>query len=246
VAISYLLEISVQNVAAAKAAERGGAPRIELCANLDAGGLTPSQELMRQVRHEVRIPIFAMIRPRVGDFVYSPAEIGYMKRDIDLAKSARMDGIVLGSLTADHYVDVERTRALVKFAQPLPVTFHRAFDVIADQDTELNAVIATGAARILTSGGAATAPAALDKLARLVAAAQERITIVPGGGINASNITEVARRTGAREFHSGLGSVLAYGQKDYDAFASEVRKMADALANFYATKNKGRGEMPRP
>jgi copper homeostasis protein len=227
----YLLEISVQTVAAALAAERGGARRIELCANLDAGGLTPSQELMRQVRNEVRIPIFAMIRPRAGDFVYSPEEIDGMKRDIDSAQRARMDGIVLGLLTADHRVDIRHTQELVKLAQPLPVTFHRAFDVISDQDAALEDVIETRAARILTSGGAAAATAALDKLARLVAAAQGRIAILPGGGINASNISQVTRRTGAHEFHSGLGSVLAYGQEDCIRFENEVRALAAQLAN---------------
>jgi copper homeostasis protein len=229
--VSTLLEISAETSEAAAAAERGGARRVELCAELRVGGLTPGQELMRRVRQMVRVPIFAMVRPRAGDFVYSSGEFERMQADIETARRARMDGIVLGILTRERAVDVARTRELVNFARPLPVTFHRAFDDVADLDAGLEDVIETGAARILTSGGAAAAPAALDRLTRLVAAAKERIIILPGGGINASNVLQVARKTGAREIHSGLGSVLAYGQEDYKLFEDEVRKLAVQLAS---------------
>jgi copper homeostasis protein len=224
-----LLEISVESTHAAVAAVRGGAQRIELCAELRLGGLTPTEELMRGVRERVQVPIFAMIRPREGDFVYSESEFERMRSDIGLAKRAGMDGIVLGLLTCEQNVDVKRTRELVNLANPLPVTFHRAFDDIADLDAGLEDVIVTGARRILSSGGARTAPAALDRLSRLVARARERTIILPGGGINASNVLYVARRTGAREIHSGLGSVLAYGQNDYELFEKEVRQLADKL-----------------
>jgi copper homeostasis protein len=231
VANSLLLEISVETAEAAVAAERGGAQRIELCVQLRVGGLTPGEELMRVVRKSVRVPIFAMIRPRAGDFVYSPEELTRMLRDLAVAQRLGMDGIVLGVLTGDHQVDVERTRELVMAAQPLPVTFHRAFDCVADLDAALEDVVATGAARILTSGGAATAAAGIEKLAQLVASAKERIIILPGGGINASNVVHVARESGARELHSGLGSVLAYGQEVYSLFEGEVRAIAAQLAS---------------
>jgi copper homeostasis protein len=226
-----LLEISVETSEAAVAAERGGADRIELCAELLVGGLTPSEDLMRMVRAKVTLAIFAMIRPRAGDFIYSAQELAQIRGEIDTAKQLGMDGIVLGLLTRDRSVDVERTRQLVKTAQPLPVTFHRAFDDAANLDAALEDVIATGARRILTSGGSSTAPAGIDKLARLVVAAKDRILILPGGGINSSNAVDVARQTGARELHSGLGSVLAYGQEDYGLFESEVRKLAAQLAS---------------
>jgi copper homeostasis protein len=229
VASSILLEVSVETAQAAVAAERGGAQRIELCAQLDVGGLTPSEKLMRLTRESVRVPIFAMIRPRPGDFVYSPEELSQMLRDIPAAQRVGMDGIVLGVLTADRRIDVKRTRELLMAAHPLPVTFHRAFDDVADQWAGLDDVIATGAARILTSGGAATAPAGTGKLASLVTAAKQRVTIVPGGGINPSNAEQVVRQTGAREIHSGLGSVLAYGQQDYAMFENEVRALAAQL-----------------
>ena len=185
---------------------------------------------MRRVREVVRVPIFAMIRPRAGDFVYSPEEVSQMRRDIAAARRARMDGIVLGVLTAERHVDVDRTRELVKLAEPLPVTFHRAFDEVADLDAALEAVIETGSARILTSGGAPTAPQGLAALAKLVASAGNRITIIPGSGISASNILEVAQRTRARELHSGLGTRIPYGSRNGALFEDEVRKMALILA----------------
>jgi copper homeostasis protein len=224
-----ILEISVENLEAALAAQCGGAHRLELCAELAVGGLTPSDELMRRVRSEIQLPIFAMIRPRSGDFVYADGEIESMRRDIEVARKLGMDGVVLGLLREDRSVDVERTRELVQFARPLPVTFHRAFDECADLQRSLEDVIASGASRILTSGGAATAMEGLSTLKRLVAAAGERIIILPGSGIHAGNIAEVARGTGAREFHSGLGSILAYGRGDGNRFEAEVRKLIAAL-----------------
>jgi len=142
-----------------------------------------------------------------------------------------MDGIVLGIWTRERHVDINRTRELVIAAQPLPVTFHRAFDDVADVNAALDDVIETGAARILTSGGAASAAAGIENVARLVAAAGQRVLILPGGGINASNALHVARQSGARELHSGLGSVLAYGHEDYVQFENEVRALAAQLAS---------------
>src|SRR5438128_7225580 len=188
---SILLEISVESASAAAAAERGGANRIELCANLNIGGVTPSAELLRETRKAVRAPIFAMIRPRGGDFVFSAEEFFAMKRDLKIAKSCGMDGVVFGILHADGSVDLERTRELVEAAKPLPATFHRAFDETPDLLAALEAVIATGATRILTSGGKPNADAGAIVLADLVKAAAGRITILPGGGINAGNLEAV-------------------------------------------------------
>lgn len=186
---------------------------------------------MQKARELVHVPIFTMIRPRAGDFVYSASEYERMRADIEMAKRARMDGVVLGILTRGRGVDVERTRELVNLARPLAVTFHRAFDDVADLYIGLEEVIKTGAARVLTSGGAAGAPDGIETLARLVAAAKERNIVLPGGGINPSNVLQVARKTRAREIHSGLGSVLAYGQEDYKLFEDEVRKLAVQLAS---------------
>src|SRR5215472_1172494 len=122
-----LLEISVDGVEKAGAAERGGAGRIELCADLSVGGLTPSRELLRGVRERVHIPLYSMIRPRAGNFVYYESEFSAMERSIAVAAESGMDGVVLGALKKDRRVDILRTRRLVDLARPLPVTFHRAF-----------------------------------------------------------------------------------------------------------------------
>ena len=230
-----LLEISVGTLEAAMAAERGGADRIELCEDLSDGGVTPHAELLRGVRSQLRIPIFSMIRPRAGDFVYSVAEFSEMRRSITDAKESGMNGVVLGVLTKNHRVDVERTRELVEFARPLPVTYHRALDEAADLRQALEDVTATGAKRILTSGGAKSALAGAAVLAELIEAAGERIVIVPGAGISGANIRQIAQRTKAREFHSGLSTALPYGSHEYKRFEEEVRKLAAQLARFGST-----------
>jgi copper homeostasis protein len=199
-----LLEICVESFDRAVAAERGGADRIELCADLAAGGVTPSVERMQSVRREVRIPIHVLIRPRLGDFVYSKAEFERMKREIGVAKDLGMDGIVLGLLDEDKQIDQKRTSALIKLASPLPVTFHRAFDLCPNFAGSLQSVIDTGAERILTSGGKTRASTGLKRLAELVAIAGRRIVIMPGGGVRANNIEHILRETAAPEVHSSL------------------------------------------
>ena len=226
----YLLEISVDGVEKAIAAERGGADRIELCADLSVGGLTPRRELLRSVRGTVHLPIYSMIRPRAGNFVYSDSEFAEMERSIAVAAECGMDGVVLGVLQKGFKMDVGRTRRLVDLARPLPVTFHRAFDECSDLRKALKAVIQTGAARVLTSGGAKTALEGAAKLAELIAMARDRILILPGAGITHSNLAKVAEKTGAIEFHSGLGTVLPYSSRDYNAWEVEVRKLSEQLA----------------
>jgi copper homeostasis protein len=226
----FTLEISVASVEAALAAERGGADRIELCADLSAGGLTPTPELLRSVREKIGIPIYSMIRPREGNFVYSVAEFADMKRAVAVAKEVGMTGVVFGILKEDGRVDADRTRELVELARPLHATFHRAFDDTANLGEALRDVIRTGSERILTSGRAKSAPEGAAILARLVRAARERIIIVPGAGINAANIASVAQQTRAHEFHSGLSTALPYSSRDYGRFEAEVRKLAEQLA----------------
>jgi copper homeostasis protein len=152
-----------------------------------------------------------------------------MKEEIGIAKRARMDGLVFGILKSDGTVDVERTSELAKLAQPLLVTFHRAFDETPDLLAALEGVIATGATRILTSGGAATAEAGSTKLAELVNRAEERITILAGGGIHPDNIAAIASATQADEFHSGLSSMLTYPRTEHIRFEAEVRRLAEIL-----------------
>src|SRR5208282_406483 len=224
-----ILEISVESVEAAVAAERGGAQRIELCSDARVGGTTPGRGLLRAVRERVRLPIFSMVRPRGGNFIYAEAEFEAMRGDVETAQKTGMDGIVLGVLLANGEVDIERTKELVELARPLPLTFHRALDECADLRKSLEDVIETGAARLLTSGGKRTAPEALGVLSELVRIAGERIVVMPGSGIHAGNIREVMKKTGAREFHAGLSSVVSKPADEPGAFEDEVRKLAVAL-----------------
>ena len=225
---SPLLEISVGSVEIAVAAQRGGADRIELCIEQDIGGLTPTRALMMEARANLQIPIFVMIRPRAGNFAYSDGEFSAMCASIRLAKQMHMDGVVLGVLTAERRVDVERTRALVGLARGMQVTFHRAIDETANLLDALEEIVQTGADRILTSGGERTALEGAERIAALVENAQERIVILPGAGIHPGNVQEIARRTDAKEFHSGLSSVLAR-PADAMRFEAEVQRLRKHL-----------------
>jgi copper homeostasis protein len=232
----YILEISVESVEAALAAERGGVDRLELCANLREGGTTPPADLLRSVRERVRLPIFAMIRPRGGNFLYSDGEFAAMREAMHAARESGADGFVLGLLDAEGRVDVEHTRDLIAQASPLPVTFHRAFDACVDLRSALDDVIKTGATRVLTSGGKPTAPEAFSMLGELVRSAGERIVVMPGSGLQAGNIGEAVEATGAREYHAGLSSVASQAGGDLDGFEREVRKMVAALRAAAASK----------
>jgi copper homeostasis protein len=224
-----LLEAAVDSLARAVAAERAGAHRLELCADLQAGGLTPGLELIRQVRAAVRIPIHIMVRPRPGDFVYSANEFEEMKESIQAIAAENARGIVTGALLPEGLVDTQRTRELVAFASPMEVTFHRAFDETRDLSAALENIVLTGAHRILTSGGAADAQTGASVLRTLIQQAGNRITILPGGDLHAGNIAEVARATGARELHTGLGGVIPYSSQDIEAFESAVRNCVASL-----------------
>lgn len=241
----FVLEICVESVDRAVAAQRGGAHRIELCADLSSGGITPSAGMMQVARRDLHIPIHILIRPRAGDFFYTDREFEIMESDIAVAKQLGMDGIVLGLLDGKRHVDVERTTRLVKMAHPLPVTFHRAFDLCQDLPAALEDVIRTGAARILTSGGGGRASEGLDHLAKLVTAAAGRIVVMPGGGISLDDVSFVLRRTAAREIHtslrllsipSNLGSEFKKPLRASDGkvpeFEERVRKVIDLFATF--------------
>ena len=201
-----LLEICVDSVESAIAAERGGAGRVELCSDLLEGGITPSAGLIQIVREQLTIGVTVMVRPRGGDFFYTGHEFDAMKADIRHAKLLGVDGVVLGILDADGRVDVARTRELVALAAPLPVTFHRAIDVSADFKDSLDRVMASGARRVLTSGGKWRVADSLEHLAAAVLRTQGRVTIMAGGGLNPENIRMVAEKSGVVEYHSGLNA----------------------------------------
>lgn len=201
-----LIEVCVDSVASALAAEGGGAHRVELCSDLLEGGLTPSAGLIELVRARISIGLHVIIRPRPGDFCYAEDEIEAMRRDIEIAKNLGVDGVVLGILDAAGNVDTQRTRQLTEWARPLSVTFHRAFDLSADLLQSLERVCATGADRLLTSGGEQQCVQGVEMIGRLVGAARGRLTIMAGGGIRSENAAAIIERTGVREIHVGLGS----------------------------------------
>jgi len=204
-----LIEAAVESLDAARAAAEGGAHRLEFCTDLEHGGTTPDLKLLR---FRLPIPVFVLIRPRAGDFVYSHAEHRTMLDQIRSAKAAGAQGIVTGDLDDDH------TRTLIAAARPLPVTFHRAFDVFPDPSAALERLISLGIERVLTSGGAATAAEGTDQLRALVAQANGRIVILAGGGISPETVARLVQETGVREVH--------FSVKD----AEKVRAVTKALA----------------
>jgi copper homeostasis protein len=199
---SPVLEIAANSLASALAAQEGGANRIELCAALEVGGLTPSYAQIALTRERVRIPIYVLIRPRTGDFVYSDGEFETMQRDIEACVSLGCEGIVIGALDESGAVDAKRCRALIAAAGGRGVTFHRAFDMSRDPETALEHIIALRCERVLTSGAQADAFAGASLIATLVAQAAGRISVMPGAGVNAQNIASLRALTGAREFHA--------------------------------------------
>jgi copper homeostasis protein len=203
-----LIEVCVDSVASACAAERGGAGRIELCSDLLEGGVTPSAGLIELVREKVALGLHVMIRPRGGDFCYDDDEFEVMRHDVVKAKQLGADGIVFGILNPEGHLDVERTRHLIELARPLSTTFHRAFDMSADLFRALEDVCAAGADRILTSGGQQASVLGRDVIARLVAAASDKVIIMPGSGINEHNAAGLIQETGVREIHVGLRSAV--------------------------------------
>jgi len=199
-----MLEVCADSVESALAAERGGAHRIELCGNLLEGGVTPSAGLISTVRGKLSIGLWVMIRPRGGDFCYSPDEFETMEQDVLTAKQLGADGIVFGILHEDGSVDVLRTRHLAAIARPLQSTFHRAFDMSSDFSKSLEAIISAGVDRVLTSGGEQKVQEGIETLVRLIQAARERIIVVAGGGIAETNVRRAMAMTGVREVHASV------------------------------------------
>ncbi len=197
-----LLEVAANSLASALAAQAGGAGRIELCTALELGGLTPSHAQIALVRERVRLPLYVLIRPRAGDFLYNDLEVETMRRDVEACAALGCDGVVIGALDADGDVDMARCRELVEAAGRMGVTFHRAFDMARDPSRALENVIALGAERILTSGGARSAMEGATCIRALVEQAGDRLVVMPGAGIDPENIATLRTLTGAEEFHA--------------------------------------------
>ncbi|MEQ1605133.1 MAG: copper homeostasis protein CutC [Pyrinomonadaceae bacterium] len=204
------VEICVDSVESAVAAQAGGAHRVELCDNLMEGGTTPSFGSIEVARRLLNIKLHVIIRPRGGDFLYSDIEFQIMKRDIEAAKGLGVDGVVIGLLDREGNIDVPRTAELVQLARPMSITFHRAFDVCADPLKAINQLAEIGVDRILTSGQEATAVEGLDMLANCVKHAAGRISIIACGNLNERNIAKVIAATGVSEVHfTAFGEVAS-------------------------------------
>ncbi len=199
-----LIEICLENAESVIAAEKGGADRVELCSDLFEGGLSPTLGTLRAAVKHAHIPVSVMVRPRGGDFCYSDIEYEVMKEDLRLFRENGASSVVFGILNPDGTVDRERTRELIDLARPLPVTFHRAFDMTRDPFEALETLISLGVDRILTSGQEATVTEGLDLLEELVRRAGDRIIIMPGCGINERNYRKIDSRLKAKEYHVHL------------------------------------------
>lgn len=223
-----LLEIIAFDIASCAMIEANGGDRIELCANPEEGGTTVSYGMMKAARKAANIPIFPIIRPRGGNFFYNDEEYAVMRHDLLLAKETGMDGVVIGLLHSDRTVDFQRTAALVELAYPMEVTFHRAFDAVADWLPALEAVITAGCNRILTSGGAPVVSEGLERLKDCIKAADDRIIILPGSGIRAANIQSIYEQLGVTEYHSSA-RYLSPETNSYSLDVAELGALRTAL-----------------
>ena len=206
-----MLEICIDGVASAHAAGKGGADRVELCANLPEGGTTPSAGMIRSVRRVFSGGLMVIIRPRGFDFLYSQDEVDVMLEDIRVSRQLGADGVVIGCLNADGSVDRERCGRLIDAAGPMDITFHRAFDMTRDLGEALETIHSLGMKRILTSGGKPGVPAGMAVISELVKQSAGRVSLMPGGGVTAGNLSEIVTSTGVREIHLSARSPVNGG-----------------------------------
>lgn len=212
------LEVCCGNLESVHAAVRGGAPRIELCSHLELDGLTPAWEDLREARELYpNLTIHVLVRPREGNFVYSPAEVRRMCESVGIALDLGTDAVVVGALTAQGEVDEEAMKELLDAASGAPVTFHRAFDVCARPFDAMAKIAELGCNRILTSGQAPSALMGADMLRELQSRAPEGLTILPGGGIGPENAGHILELTGCDELHASASAIGPDGLKVTDA-----------------------------
>lgn len=205
---NYLFEICTNSVESCLAAQKGGANRVELCAAIPEGGTTPSYGEIVMARELLTIKLHVIIRPRGGDFFYSPLEIETMIKDIELCKKLHVDGVVFGCLNADGTINMDAMKKLMIASQGMSVTFHRAFDVCKDPLNAIEEIIALGCDRVLTSGQEKNAELGIPLLKNLEDRVNGRIKLLAGCGVNEQNINKIAAETGIREFHFSAREVI--------------------------------------
>lgn len=225
-----VLEICANSIESAIAAEKGGADRIELCANLGEGGTTPSYGQIKWCVENLQLEVWPLIRPRGGDFLYTDAEFSCILEDIYFCKQVGCHGVVAGILDENGKVDENRCQQIIATASPMPVAFHRAFDMSQNLEESLETIIALGFVRILTSGGKANAEIGANEIAKLVVQAGKRIEIMPGAGINSDNLSEIAKITGAKCFHTTAKERFASKM----VFQNTIGKMGDKDADEFS------------
>ena len=222
------VEICTPSRQSAEAAKAGGAQRIELCRNLEVGGLTPSLEDIEYCVHTLGLRTHVLIRPRQSDFCYSEAEVAEIERTVIQCKTLGAAAVVVGFLTAEGHVDVTLTHRIVQLAAPMEVTFHRAFDEARQEPLDaLQAVIDSGCHRLLTSGQAPTAPEGAEVIRRLVGTTG--VEILAGSGVTPANVRELIEKTGVREVHGSCKTTLPDGTIRTDA--AQVRQLIDNIKN---------------
>ena len=224
-----VLEVCAANYQSAVNAEKGGADRIELCSELGVGGLTPSYGLISKVKQNLSIPIFVLIRPRSGSFVYTEDELDIMISDIQVCKELGCNGIVSGALQVNSEIDVNFTKLLVEASRPLPFTFHRAFDLTPDPFQSIDKLIAIGVERVLSSGQKSAAADGIDMLSKLHSFSNGRIMVLPGAGISSENV-DLFISTGFKEIHSSASSIAREFKQQEISFISS--KFLDEKSEF--------------
>jgi copper homeostasis protein len=207
-----LVEAAIENVSDAVRAVGEGAGRLELCANLGAGGTTPSVELLAEVKAAVPVPVMVMIRPRGGGFVYRDTELHQMLRDIVTLREHGADGVVFGPLNLDGHVDEVQLSLLLRAALPMQTVFHRAIDSVHDVPWSVEVLADRGVTRVLTSGGVSCADSGIPVIAALRHRLGNRIEILPGGGVRSGNAARIVRETGVKQVHVGYPRGTAPGR----------------------------------
>lgn len=235
------LEICANSIASAKAAERGGATRIELCQSLELGGTTPSWGLLKNVLHETELGVYVLIRPRTGDFVYNEEEVKEMVDDIQQCKDLGASGVVIGALTREGDVDTAVMEELIKAAKGMKLVFHRAIDSCRDPELNIRKIIDLGFDRILTSGQQSSAYKGRKILKEWVSEFGGEIEVMPGAGIDEGNLEEIIRTTGVHSVHSSAKTIYpskmtyenpAFSEMNEPEIQSDeekVRKLVDIL-----------------
>ncbi|SJL83802.1 copper homeostasis protein CutC [Vibrio palustris] len=240
------VEVCVDSIESFNHAQAGGAGRIELCSSLALGGITPTYGLVKYALEYATVPVYAMIRPRSGDFLFNHDEIAMMADEIEFFRDLGLDGIVIGALTGDATINTQAVKCWEQCAGPMGITFHRAFDLTRHPERALETLIDLGCHRILSSGGRATAMAGIDNLKHWIQLADQRLSIMPGSGVTPGNVTQITRATGAREVHlsgkvaqpslmtyHGQGATMgSHGHSDYCRDITDVQQIRATVKQF--------------